>query len=447
MSVAVCITGQLRAATCRLGGAGAHSPTAIETIGAFLRRELRGSDVFVVLDSPPAADAAATALHAAAVQRVASAVRPVEIGFDDAAAAHAAYSEVRASGACLTLSAVAQARKLESCLRMIEAAEQRRGRALRGGGGGGGAGRYTHLLRLRPDTMMPSHLNLSRYGLTLRGDSGDTRTPASTAPSRAAARAARSSYLGPADGSEGLLTPDTCLASKRGQQACHARCTRVLHKAERARLERQPPQLLTVPPYTGKVHDETFLNDIFFLATRELATPMLSHLQAGLRWARQEQASKGRPAKAAPNKASACAGARLPLAPRCSPSGTGAAAGAGLCTTGGHECLLTLGLLTHHHDHHQASSRPQHGGGGSQPDPPLRVRYLSQADWPKLLRLAETDAGCAPYRQAYECTEKAKIHLRLANLTGRAAAAAVMSRCSKALRERQTDQTAPTPGT
>ena len=434
-SVAVCITGQLRAATCRLNGAGAHSPTAIETIAAFLRRELPGSDAFVVLDAPPA-DAAAAATHAAAVKRVTTALRPVEVGFDDAGAAHAAYTQVRTSGACLTLSAVAQARKLEMCLRMIEAAEEKRAASR----GGGSARYYTHLLRLRPDTMMPAHLNLSRYGLALRrsGDRAPPAPPTMAAPR--ASRAPRSSYLGPTDGSEGLLTPDTCIASRRSQ-VCHARCTRVLHKHERVALERRPAELLTVPPYTGKVHEETFLNDIFYLATRDLATPMLGHLQAGLRWAREEAGKEPAraEARAAGPKASACAGARLPLAPRCSPSGTEAAAEPGLCTTGGHECLLTLGLLRHHHrrhHQHQTSSRPLHvAGGSSQPDP-LRVRYLSQADWPKLLRLAETDAGCAPYRQAYECTEKAKIQLRLANLTGRAAAAAVISRCSKAQRER-----------
>ena len=66
---------------------------------------------------------------------------------DDAGAAHAAYTQVRTSGACLTLSAVAQARKLEMCLRMIEAAEEKRAASR----GGGSARYYTHLLRLRPE--------------------------------------------------------------------------------------------------------------------------------------------------------------------------------------------------------------------------------------------------------------------------------------------------------
>ena len=61
--------------------------------------------------------------------------------------------------------------------------------------------------------------------------------------------------------------------------------------------------------------------------------------------------------------------------------------------------MLTLALSLH-----QRGRR-----GGAALHAPLRVRYLSEADWPKLLRLAETDdVRCAPMRALYECAEKAR---------------------------------------
>jgi hypothetical protein len=70
--------------------------------------------------------------------------------------------------------------------------------------------------------------------------------------------------------------------------------------------------------------------------------------------------------------------------------------------------MLTLALSLH-----QRGRR-----GGAALHAPLRVRYLSEADWPKLLRLAETDdVRCAPMRALYECAEKARavianLHMR-----------------------------------
>ena len=224
-STAVCVTGELRSATCRLRSAGPASPTAVETIAAFLRRELPNHETFLVLDRPTE-----VATHAAA-SAVAAALRPVASAFDDSSTARAAWAATVRGTACLTPAAVAQARKLQQCLAMVEAREA-------------AGARYTHVMRLRPDILVPARFNLSAYRIDLGAASAvDAAAPAS---------AALPTYWGPSTGGEGVQTPDTCVTARRdaaasggGSPTCHARCTRVLHSAQRAQLAHAPPDLLT----------------------------------------------------------------------------------------------------------------------------------------------------------------------------------------------------------
>jgi len=186
---------------------------------------------------------------------------------------------------CLTASAVLQASKLQRCWQLVRAYE----RAKRF--------RYTHVMRVRPDMLVPRPLALAKY-LT-------DRSPGST----------------------------VCMNH-------HGTCFSACEKPGNA-------DVLMMQPWP-RMRDSTFVGDIMYVTTRQTATPFFDHINVMLRVAREKMQARVRTNNApAARSAEACPGQWLRYLSRCDRV-TGVASSPQPVCLGNHECLLTHAAAMHH---------------------------------------------------------------------------------------------------
>jgi len=237
---------------------------------------------------------------------------------------------------------------------------------------------------------------------------------------------------------------------------------------------RQEADVLTLPPFTPMLRNDTFVNDVFWVAKRQYAPALFNHLQVLFSWARGEQTDRrrrrGRGGQQAAQSASGAGGVvdalcgsapRLRASPSCTDEHRLTSEAAITCATGGHECMVTQAVATLTRQNRVADERLASSAASTASL--FRVKYLSEARAsPQVLRLADTDERyCSGMQLAYLCSEKRKVRRAPAAgaLSGDTAVAEVMAaafaerkkRCKQADRTRtalkvRTDALAKTDG-
>ena len=401
-TTAVCICGELRTAVCHAKDQASPLLTIARLVRALGAMRF---DVFSVLDTPRTRGNATTA---ARVMELLTrlhgkyfAPARTEVAFADAAGAEAEYERLFAARSCVRPFAVYQASKLAKCWRMVLARETATRRL------------YAHVVRARPDVVLPPSIAGSVQRFLRRA------TPTTTPVNNARRRAPATTATAPPSHEWGdsvcvrLLPPEA--RAPHGAPSCQAACL----AAERSR----PADVLTLPPFSATLKAETFINDIFYVARRDLAEALFDHMHIVAELspkaspAAQPRAADGEPSAGAGRREAragcAASAARLLASPWCSPSSS--SGGTLVQCSGGHECMLSNALSAV-----QARQRRGASPGGSTARPrAVVVRYLDEARVaPRVLRFDEADAAqCGPVAALWICTEKLKLR------GGRAAAA------------------------
>ena len=466
--VALCVTGQLRSGSCerRATAAAVNNGrndstsrlTPTQSIRAHLIEPLREHgvqvDVFAVLDAPPTRGQRLPGVAGPLMQRALNALGPVQWimhGESDDAAAwlHARGFNVgddgagarllrNASPSCASLHArfeallggsgavgghsktgsganhFVQARKLQSCWRMLEAREVIAGQ------------RYTHVVRARPDLFFHRRLDLRPYF-----DPG----PGGVARGQPAREVAQEDLCVqpiamPISGSMHASMPHP-------PSHCYASCgdaADAAHDASTAARPDRRPLIVQSAPFPANLPN-FYVHDQFYVADRHAARGMFDHLtlffdDAVAPFAREVQlasqpglhgdlrgserlshfcdeytkASHAHPQLLPPCEPYArqllarmrAASPDLPASNSALPleaAVAAAAAGVGpdACRSiKPHECAVVLGMA-----HHQVTCCTSY-----------RVSFLLRKDVPQLLRLGDTDEACDVAREVYACSER-----------------------------------------
>ena len=188
---------------------------------------------------------------------------------------------------------------------------------------------------------------------------------------------------------------------------------------------RPQADILTLPPFTPTLRNDTFVNDVFWVAKRTVAPALFDHLKAlsSWGWHEQERASRRRrrpPAAAGSSRAvsepvtvdALCGSApRLRASPSCTDEHRLSSEGALTCATGGHECMVTQAVAALSSKRSGNAAESSDAADATAPISLLRVRYLPEARAsPQVLRLADTDERfCSGMQLAYLCSEKRKV--------------------------------------
>ena len=320
---------------------------------------------------------------------------------------------------------------------------------------------FDHVVRLRPDLVLP-HTLAPQVGAHIKhgGASGTLATKveaAHTVPMaemsqrlpamRPIAHRSQTHNFG----------DDYCLRMLSASgRFCQFKCGEA-EPERNSSLQREPSlaNILTIPPFTPQLMQETFVNDVFWVVDRAHAPSLFDHLTMLSTWAHasatglgmgKDESSRGgwfAQQKVSPPLGTgtsdstrhststvsattdsrddgavggACGSAMRPrAAPRCSDarlrvsstssSGSSSTTGIG-CTTGGHECMITHSIVEDTVKMARLRAKPE-----AEPSSLLRVRYLELKKWaPYVLRLADSDPfSCREMQQAYACSEKRKV--------------------------------------
>lgn len=406
-TLAVCVAGELRSATCTPSRAPAEHrriASPIDSIVSWLSGLGMAHDIFAALDNPPVASA---------MQRVLTGLRPRAVSFTNASEAQTSFEHDVRNMMCIKPSAYFQARKLQACWRLIVAREREVRRE------------YEHVVRLRPDLMMPYTL-ARQVALHLAASSRGRQRDGRLLSAHAAPHSPRSLTH--------LFGDDVCLRSDFCQYVCKDSAARRGNASEdhaRAFNHETVAHLLTIPPFTQPLMDDTFVNDVFYVVDRTHAPALFNHLSILAAWASDLRAARTtwhRTTRSISLGGGSCGAApHLLPSPRCDdprwlaerqeerPGPTRLT-----CATGGHECMLTQGLVDHVRQQHGrglgtrnslTSSERAAADADAAKGALLRVRYLGLKKWaPQVLRLADADpASCQAVQQAYLCSEKRKL--------------------------------------
>ena len=482
--LAVCISGELRSAVCSprtaVRGSGLAAP--LETIARLLS-QIGERDVFVAIDEPPSAsnnanvaEGGTAALRSLAesdarTARLLARIAPISVEHS-VQQTEAQYWDEARQALCVKSAAVFQARKLRSCWQRILAREAQLRFA------------YTHVLRLRPDLLVPDALAdtivraLQHQG---RHHVPQTQLSASMDESVAGLRLLPPRHTWGAEiclrthTASGTLCQAQCTAPSGADTSLSLRPTPSTSQdlagtaggMTLAPFPSEAAHVLTLPPFTSTLKNDTYVNDVFWLADRAVAAPLFDPLSTLTAWSANERGGGGTsshmnatPAASAPHMrqavrarngvgASATDGGapgevgglhggmhadmdvdplcglslRLRAVPSCVDDGRFQASRmAPTCATGGHECMLSHAVALHLQSaearpampgfRHRRTGHQQHARSGSvREGVSLRVRYLAEAKLtPQVLRLAETDERqCGGMQLAYLCSEKRKV--------------------------------------
>jgi len=430
--------------------------------------------------------------------------------FEDSRRAESDYWGVVKAEVCIKPGAAAQARKLQRCWRMVTDREAAR------------RFRYSHLIRLRPDLMLPRslaphvrrHLNEARpLWVSTTTPPQPTRTAVNrgvhtwTAAGRHLGEAQPLWHSQQAADSQQAATGEIAsrrnqgsvpssagrgeIASRRRARFPHRRPTHgwgdevCLRRHESSGASCQvkcdesdalagPTTLLTLPPFTPALRNDTFVNDVFWVVYRPYAPALFDHLQLLQRWGRQSQTAQQRQQQRQSVDTLCGAAPRLRASPSCTDESRHQSERTLACATGGHECMVSqalsalsssklatvvaateavLGAQGVQGTGYRREVLGAQGGVGWLPPAAVRVRYLhDMRASPQVLRLADTDDRyCAGMQLAYLCSEKRKVRRAPAAnaLSGDAAAAEAIAaafaerqkRCRQADRGRHEVQT------
>lgn len=398
LRLAVCVAGEHRSAACPTRDS-LISP--LESQADFLAALQIPHEAYIVLDALPRAadipladDALGASLRASArrMQRTIARMQPVEIVHEDAREAEADYWQNIRPRVCIKLSAAMQARKLQTCWRLIMIREEK---VLRRP--------YDHVMRLRPDLLVP--LSAARIvAAHIHGHTGVRSIRPQAPPWRA-----------PSYG----WGDHVCVLRPRHGRACQISCAHdgmALVGASAANRSTifgpttlPSADVLTLPPFTPALRNDTYVNDVFWVSTRHYAPALFGHLEWLTSWAHHQASTPpgqyGAQPQPGSDLATSCGAVpRLAASPACHR----AASAPTDCATGGHECMLSHALSARQQEPPQT---PPPQDRSLRISAPLRVAYLALAKAaPQVTRLADSDpAECAGMKAAYLCSEKRKV--------------------------------------
>ena len=454
-SLAVCVAGELRSASCTPRVTSSHEQrrlvSPIESIASFLANLGEAPDVFAALDEPRVVSATRSVL---------ASLRPLAVHFANATETQFSFERDVRTRMCVKPQAYFQARKLQACWHLISARERERQRD------------YTHVARLRPDLMMP-HTLARQVALHLSMSS--SRAAPTTASSPDGGLLAAHAALRSPRSQTHLYGDDFCLQSAPSSTVhatgwmCQFKCgTARPSNAGNSSTPLAPDErahILTVPPFTQVLMNDTIINDVFWVVDRAHAPPLFDHLAMLSQWALAQQqqwgprghssnaAGRGNDVATEANAAAAlddgglCGSAPLLQAThRCSDpqvtssrhrtSSSSWRSTAAACATGGHECMLAHAVASYQMRIGEASSRSSTSAEEEEEvsivdqavpheAPSLRVRYLALRKWsPQVLRLIDADErSCRGQQHAYLCSEKRKVRRAAGAATGAATGA------------------------
>ena len=453
--VAICIAGEQRSATCAPRGSQFGAVSPLESQADFLAVLPFPQDVFVVLDTPPKADDVSLigVGHNGPQNLLDSTIRatqafarmhPTAVEFDDTRKAEAAYWTHIRLAVCVKPAAAMQARKLQACWRLITQREAQLNIS------------YSHIVRLRPDLLVTS-LTAKVVAAHI---AAACRPPPSTAMSSQVQ--CRSANLSCHSCAKRASTPwslkckacckcphcvpgttaaavvvhrpkhgwgdRVCLHTHSNGHSCQVSCgngsSSVTTLDGGSALE--VADVLTVPPFTQALRNDTFVNDVFWVASRSYAAALFDHLSYLSSWGHREQQRRrerartlhpvsGRQQGVSSTAADMLCGAapRLEASPACADALGHISAIAPTCATGGHECMVSQALAAQ-------TRRAGLVRGSSDPNASLQVEYLTPAGAaPQVMRLSDADQRvCASLQQAYLCSEKKKVRRPDSSMNG-----------------------------
>jgi len=230
----------------------------LESLATFLE-SIGARDVFVVLDTPPTPEDESVADAGPSIgpslldsstraTRVLQRIQPISVDFEDSRRGESAYWNRTRKDICVKPGAALQARKLQRCWGRVRDHEESQGFS------------YSHVIRLRPDMLLPHSLaahvvDYVRESTPLVSSSGHEshREPSHTqSPEQASSRFQRRAHRAlPHKKPTHAWGREVCL---RRHEMSGAVCQVECDESDAA----SPPDVLTIPPFTPLLRNDTF---------------------------------------------------------------------------------------------------------------------------------------------------------------------------------------------